>query len=299
VDEDGLPIVDISEPLPNDASGTPVVTPLIEDDLTPLKTLSPSDRTKLQAERERILDLLEEEERIEQKRDEELELEQRRQAAQKRAEAAKAQMESLKAAKEMQKRMGKALIRNISEAREKEEKAKKAFLDRENKLQEERKVVKQKKSVSFAELPQGGDGEPKDRMRTRGKDVGDVTFGRLRPRDTKMSDSLVMKMAVVEKIPETDQGDSDDEPLLGSPISTDRWEESAIRDNANMETDINDEPGLEEDYDLDAARHHREIALQYYKKRCAITQEASEVMTATMHDEDPWDQPVSVKAGPK
>jgi hypothetical protein len=101
----------------------------------------------------RILDMLEEEERIEEERHQARDRQQRREELEQRRANAKAELERVKTAKEMQKKMGKALLKNMADAREKDEQEK-ARQEREDMEREEaRRSRKPRKCVSWAELP--------------------------------------------------------------------------------------------------------------------------------------------------
>ena len=93
-----------------------------DPDLLPTWALSPAEQARRRAERERILDLLEEEERLQERKDAEDAREQLQKEMEKRKEAAKTEVENLKRARELQKKMGRALIRSVVESRDKEEK---------------------------------------------------------------------------------------------------------------------------------------------------------------------------------
>ncbi|KAG1877745.1 hypothetical protein DFJ58DRAFT_835467 [Suillus subalutaceus] len=54
--------------------------------------------------------------------------------------------------------------------------------------------------------------------------------------------------------------------------------------------DESDEGLLEEEFDWDSAQHHREVALEYYKKRHVIGAEATRAMTSHTHDDEEWNQ---------
>ena len=71
VNEEGLPIIDINEPVTAaDFAFRPDPSSTFDDpDVLPLWTLSPEERARRKAERERILDLLEEEESAQEARD--------------------------------------------------------------------------------------------------------------------------------------------------------------------------------------------------------------------------------------
>lgn len=323
-----MPIIDIVEPVKEDPAApgqpAPVAPPLIFDDpdLLPHWALSPAEKARRKAERERILDLLEEEERIEQERNQEAARERWRAELERRKEAAKAELESLRKARDLQKKMGKALLRNVIESSEREDKDK----EQEAKEWQEQKVqetVKVKKSVSFADELGAANEEASG---GKSKQWGDIALARLRkgkaPLLTRAQiDNQPMKMDVVERHPagvrmelppQNMEADSDDESVPGSPVPADSDEGEVIRSDADSEdlkhdpplsdsdaTDVEQmsdggEPVAWQEEDFDYAQHQREVALAYYEKRATIGMEAYSAMRAHSHDEDAneWDQPV-------
>jgi hypothetical protein len=315
LNEDGLPIIDINEPLPSEStSATPAAGKFVVPEppiVLPLWTLPSAELERRRAERDRILDLLEEEERLEAERDEEREEEERQKVLQKRRDAAGREISGLKAARDMQKQMGRALIRNMAEEREKEPQ-----LDQQPRLQEmgeeehERDALKPRKSVTFA-LP---DHESPDQgtQPGAGLDWGDVIPARLKPPvhvDQSYPDSYgPMKTTVVERFPnaveavsDDPEKDSDDESTPPSPsVSSDEDHlDSRFDDLAQGVDDTSEEDGeLEvgsEEFDLDTAQHQRQIALEYYEKRGKIGEQAAVALSPEVYNpnEDPWDQPVS------
>ena len=123
VNEEGLPIIDIVEPVPESepSVATDAIPASQDPNLIPLWALSLQEKARRRAERERILDILEEEERIQQEKDDTEERERFTADLEKRKQAAEAEMDALKKAREMQKKMGKALLKNLVVAREREE----------------------------------------------------------------------------------------------------------------------------------------------------------------------------------
>ena len=309
VNEEGLPIIEVTEPLDDtDISTVSNPTPFAEElEFVPLPALPVEEREKRRIEQEKLLDMLEQEEMEEEKSIE----------PSLKAEPFKQEtdVENLKAAREMQKKMGKALLRNMAEAREKEEIAKKERLFRDSAVDDQRKTLKPKKSVSFADLPDGGRGEPKDRTKIREieamLDWGDVAPGRLRSprRSTLMTkaemDKQPMKLEVVERllgIPSaTEQrqpthvlADSDDESNPSPPTNSDEETIPGVGVSVSRHSDEDEEEEEEEEFDLDTARHHREIALDYYNKRNVIGKDAAAMMSHSHRpDTDDWDQPVN------
>ncbi|KAH9843177.1 uncharacterized protein C8Q71DRAFT_736247 [Rhodofomes roseus] len=322
LNEEGLPIVDIVEPVKEDTAPFPppasVASPPIFDDpdLLPHWALSPAEKARRKAERERILDLLEDEEHIEQEREETAERERWRAELENRKAAAKTELESLRKARELQKKMGKALLRNVIETQENAEKG--AELEAK-----ERKVGKSKKAVSFADAP----GERTSNEATsedESKQWGDIALDRLRKGKTSLltraqMNNQPMKMDVVERHPGGAQAeppaqrepDSDDESVPGSPVPADSDEGDVIRSDVDSDeqtgheplsdsdaTDVEQmsddgEPVIWQDEDFDYAQHQREVVLAYYEKRATIGMQAYSAMRAHSHDEDAneWDQP--------
>lgn len=272
--------------------------------------LSPAEQARRRAERERILNLLEEEERVLEHRDAEAARARLQQEMEKRKEAAKTEVENLKRARELQKKMGRALIRSVVESRDKEEKEQ-AQQAEKDKLAAGNKAPKAKKSVSFAD-----DIDEDGRIKSSEKedvDWGDVAPGTLRPSTSKplaeRQDRQPMKLHVVERHPrwlgkaqfQPPEKDSDDESDPG--IADDGSDNGFLGDSKPPDSEDSDEerPADEQlsdwnDDDFDYAQHQREVALEYYNKRQSIGADATTAMRAHTHDEDEWDQPVSYRA---
>ncbi|OAX42003.1 hypothetical protein K503DRAFT_863414 [Rhizopogon vinicolor AM-OR11-026] len=307
VNDEGLPIIDISEPAADTVDVHSITAPFHEPDLIPVSTLSALEMEERRRTRDHILDMLEEEERIQLERDEEEEKERQRNDIRKRKEAAKAEMERLRAAKEMQKKMGKALLKNLAEAREKEERERKDLAEKEPPKSD---PSKPKKTVTFANppLPDELSAAEERQTATSSIDWGDITPARLRsinraPLITRADEEThPMRRNVVERHPASykpsseppSEGDSDDEPLSTSSLAHDEYG-NTLRESCNLDSDaddddISDEDVLAEEYDWDSAHHHREVALEYYKKRHVIGAEAARAMTSHTHDDEEWNE---------
>ncbi|KZT26560.1 hypothetical protein NEOLEDRAFT_1241017 [Neolentinus lepideus HHB14362 ss-1] len=315
VNEEGLPIVDINEPIQSTSELSTQSMPYEESDLLPLWVLGPAERERRQREQDRILNLLEEEERIEYERDADREHNQRREELERRKEAAKADLEKLKAARELQKKMGKALLRNMAQSKEREEREKQRQEEEDNRLLEEKKkaaTLRPRKSVTFADKPDHNAEESKRLTPILStSDLGDVTLAKLHtPRPglptARELDTGIMKMNVVERLPTgprspppignradvSSDADSDDESVLGSPVPADSDEGDIINSDVEESGSSEEEVVLDEEYDMDTVQHHREIALAYYEKRSTIGVEAKKAMTLHTHDSElDWDQP--------
>ncbi|KAF8136436.1 hypothetical protein EV363DRAFT_1158066 [Boletus edulis] len=290
LNEDGDPIIDISEPV-NEYSQTNIAPSSVPgQDSIPFSLLPPDERERRRRERDRILDLLEEEERLQQLQEERDAEEEHKEAIRKRKESAKAELERLKGARELQKKIGKALVRHAEEAGKD-----KQGEDVRSKPQDTYPVAK--KSVSFADAPaMKADGED-EQTPMRRIDWGDVTPGRLRAQtriplvSTAEAEKYPMKMRVVERHPTTtatspshSAADSDDE----SPSTLAGNNSSDEDKSSSTNNDLSGDEPLEDGFDYDAAQHHREIALEYHKKRRTIGAETAKAMAA--HSLDDCDQ---------
>lgn len=237
-------------------------------------------RRRLRQQRERILDLLEEEERQEQLREEQKERQEHEEISRKRKAETENEKERLIKAKELQKKMGRALLRNMAPSKEQENQKGVTRVQDEEDAQMKNPSSPKKKTVNFA------DSRDDSSPTTASVDVswGDVTAARLRPanRPTLMSQAefdkhTPMKMSVVERVPvgprtlpkpaiKVEERDSDDES---------EGDASDIEDGAQSD----EESTLEaEDFDFDFAQHQREIALEYHRKRTTIGEETAAAM---------------------
>ena len=236
--------------------------------------------------------MLEEEERLEAEREA---------AAEKESRAAK--MERLKAARELQKAMGRALVKNVTDFKAKEEQAKHALLEVDTTVSaEESKRLKPKKSVSFDLPPEESPVSPGPQQ-----DWGDVTPARLQPQQRSTPTAHgPMKFQVVERFPrklqlESSPKDSDDEsdpePV---PDGDDNKPDSTPVKRVEFHSDESTEDGGDFEFDkdetdIDAAQHQREIALAYYEKREKFVAQATAAFSSHSHiDDDSWDRPVGL-----
>ncbi|KAI6099925.1 hypothetical protein EDD16DRAFT_1657697 [Pisolithus croceorrhizus] len=293
LNEEGLPIVEITEPVSPSSeaqSGLPFTE---EPDLIPLHVLPPSERERRRRECARIFDILEEEERSQQLREELGETERRKEEMRRRKEAARMEYEHLKQAKELQKKMGRALVGSTSGSSETDPRPLRQV------------ASDSKKSVTFAE-PVPSDVITTERQPSQA-DCGDITAGRLRsshrvpPVSAAMTDKHVMKVQVVERRGENTSGptmehvaDSDDEsPTLPEPSSSQRCateprnieqRESSMNDTSSDEAQSVEET-LDESFDWDSAQHQREVAFEYFAKRHVIGTEAVRALAINNDDE--------------
>ncbi|KAJ3861279.1 hypothetical protein EV359DRAFT_66617 [Lentinula novae-zelandiae] len=226
LNEEGLPIIDITEPeaahvrsqiqsssSSSDPSDSPITTeapPLID-----LSTLSPAERDLRKRERERILDLLEAEEVLEQRSEREKEAQERREALDRKRDDGKTERQRLLELKETHQKMGKALLRSVisdDDDTKKAETQPSSFSPASSSAVKETAVTTniKKKSVSFAseDPTQVEPSEVSSKTSTDIADWGDFSKGRLRPNPkplvadvyTRQSEHL-MKLQVVERAP--------------------------------------------------------------------------------------------------
>ena len=334
LNEEGLPIIDIVEPVPTNNGTSPLAAAStaygeFDRDVIPLWALSAVEKARRRAERERLFDLLEEEERVQEAKEEEEDRERFKVELEKRKQAAEAEMDALKKAREMQKKMGKALLRNLAVARDREEQDKRDLEEREKQAREERKKLKPRKSVTFADLPPDHEYQPANSVPMPPPfDWGDVapaklqTGGKTSVLTKDQMDKGPVRMKVIERVPGTPRGpksppprtqpDSDDESEPSSPVPADSDEgEIILPDRSDSDdyppqhddSDVSDygipednEPVEWDDEGYDFARHQREIALAYYEKRATVGAEALAAMRNHEHTEaeNGWDQPVSL-----
>ncbi|KLO18543.1 hypothetical protein SCHPADRAFT_993438 [Schizopora paradoxa] len=318
LNEEGLPIIEISEPAEesegrrtNDAS-QPEIEITEEPDVIPLSLLSDQERARIQARCNKILDIFEEEEEKELATEEEREERERLEELAKREAEAKAERAHKLAQREMQKKMGKALLRNIAEARAKEEQEKSEMLASPVAGPSSCPTSpggsrKPKKKVSFANIPDVDVEKPKLEQEKSHLTLGDVSVGilkgntkRVRLKKDELA-NLPMKLEVVERIPgqwrsnsgvEEREADSDDDSSpedVTQPHADDEddEDEDEWRSYGNLEDE-------EDDDDLDTltqAHLQREVALSYIEKRNAIGPDLQELASSEGKGEHEWDAP--------
>ncbi|KAJ6502269.1 hypothetical protein C8R45DRAFT_975989 [Mycena sanguinolenta] len=280
LNDEGLPIIEITEPATASESH-PASGYVAEDVPIPPAAFSVSERERRRRERDRILDLLEEEERVEHAREharEEISEDQRQEILQKRREAAEKESTRLKAAKDMQRKMGKALLRDMATSRENSP----SDPTPESAVESKGTAFNPVKTVTFA-----SEVEAPESRETETSDWGDVVPGRLRAKggpsliSNAQFDGTPMKMHVVERVPGKPvgpQSDSDDESEPpDSPTIADSDEEAG-----GFESD--DE--LAEEVDMDFVHHQREIALEYNSSRARMAETTSNALQSHYHDQD-------------
>ncbi|KAH8106821.1 hypothetical protein BXZ70DRAFT_915252 [Cristinia sonorae] len=308
VNEEGLPIIDINEPdvAFTDAAHAVTDSSFDDPDLLPQWTLSPEEKARRKAERERLLDILEEEERLEAEREEMSERERFQEDLERRKLAARSDLESLKKAKELQKKMGRALVRNVIESKEKKDQEAAQELKDAEAARAAGKPLKSKKSVTFAvDVPQ--DGSDDQSIGTAGN-WEDVIPARMNKGHAPIwASKQPMKMDVVERNTAASlrsppprvsapEPDSDDESV---PEGADEDEDyTAGADGSDHESNgfLDDEEPVSDwdDEQFDSARLQREIALEYFEKRKTFGSQVTSAMRAHTHEEveNEWDQPI-------
>lgn len=210
----------------------------------------------------------------------------------------------LEAARELQRAMGRALLKDVKDFKAKEEKDRSALLEIDTQVSAEKtQRLKPKKSVTF-DLP------PEESPVSAGPqlDWGDVTPARLQPKQpsTPVAHGPT-KFRVIERFPRklqlgSSSKDSDDESDPEPVLDSDGEDESASTpvSHIGFHSDESTEDGGDFEFDegetdLDAAQHQREIALAYYEKREKFAAQAAAVFSSHSHtEEDPWDQSVGL-----
>lgn len=202
--------------------------------------------------------------------------------------------------------MGRALVKNVKDFKAKEEEAKNAFLEVDSSTKtEESRHLKPKKSVSFDLPPEESPVSPGPQQ-----DWGDVTPARLQPyQPSTPAAHGPMKFRVVERFPKelrlgSSPKDSDDEsdpePVPDSDGNGKGDGDHTPVKHVEFHSDESTEDGGafefdEDETDLDAAQHQREIVLAYYEKREKFAAQAATALSSHSHvGEDPWDRPVSL-----
>lgn len=325
MNDEGLPIIEITEPVEEiSSSSSNSARPSVENQevivdepaLVPLFDLSPAQRSQLRKQRDSILDALEAEESVQTKRDDERDARKKEDEMNLRRAAAKAELDRIRAAKEMQKKMGRALVRNnaneLGESRNPEVVSE---TSRPSNSTDAAQSQKAKKSVSFTgEVKINEGGSSKAVENNNMSDFGDVSIapimnGRRKAIKTSSLDKQPMKMDVIERIPGKDsirkqqmQGDSDDESVHETNSDNEMDDDdsdiidSEIQDSDpsddNEESD--DEGELDGELDLQEVQRQRKVALEYYKLKNKIGVDIAKVMKEDAEKDD-WDQPVSLK----
>ena len=297
VNEEGLPIIDITEPAEvsftrtSTGSQPPAVT---VEPLIPLASLPPTAQERLRERRNRILDLLEEEESRAEKTEKQRELENEEENLRKRKEEAAREKDKIREARELQKKMGRALLQNMGKAREKEEKEREAQRLLDEEADRRRSPSIKKKTVAFAEAVDQVKNAEADPVQEGWGDVIPARLGH-NNRPTLMSqnllDNLPMKSSVVERIPGGRRSFPKSPRPTQQTFDSDDESEPEADSGPETEAGLDDEPVLEQDeVDFDLAQHQREIAMEYFKKRSTLGGEAAAAMMN--HSHNTTDMPV-------
>lgn len=325
MNEEGLPIIDITEPYTEPESGPRAsassVSGRVPNLSPPTDARSEEEKVRRRAELDRIFASLEEEERM----DDEREL--RKNGIPDEKERQKLELEQKLAQRELQKKMGKALIRNFTQQREQEEQEKAkscepspapavAAASSASASAGQTKTVRPKKSVSFS-VPDDVDDKPAKPRPKPSLAWGDVSVGSLRsglPKAKIKAEEACrqpMKMEVVERVPgqalkpdlpERDSDDESDPEVPEEPFDDENEDEENTPpldgdyDDSEEGSERGDRGSDEEDdFDFSEAAQQREMALNYMRLRGSIGEDAYRATTAHTHEgegEDEWDQPV-------
>ncbi|KZS88393.1 hypothetical protein SISNIDRAFT_470199 [Sistotremastrum niveocremeum HHB9708] len=269
LNEQGEPIREISEPVQDneDPENIPADLPLI-----PLSSLPPDERARKRTEMERLLDELEEEEQAEAERAEARERERGQELVEKRKRETEDRIQEAKKLKSQEKKMGKALLRGLS--------------DDPPKPSSSSSSKPEAKKVSFAPETIRTDEQKKE------GGWGDITLAK--PSLSSLSAIAPMKLNVVERAPGTSRAatvmpepDSDDETPPPSEEGQSDDDEDEHSRNSDSEPDSDGD-----EWDFDTASHHREVALEYHRMRQTIGTQAMEeaYRQAQQEGEHEWDR---------
>jgi hypothetical protein len=298
VNEEGLPIIDIAEPVDGKQSQITETLPKIpvEEPFIPPTSLPPSARARRNEQVNRILDYLEEEEYQEELKDKQRELQERSDMLQKRKAQQGEEKANIKATKELQKKMGRALLQNIGKEKEKERQEKEAQRLQDETADKGKSPSLKKKTVAFVDTLDSSENDVVDREPSEPPDWGDLTLARLRAskRPTLLSQSLLdkhpMKMSVVERFPSGPPAfPSSSHPPQKFADSDDESDPAPESDSDTVAEDEDSESiVLEQDEaDFDFAQHQRQLSLEYYKKRSKFGQDAAEAIMNPSYAGDP------------
>lgn len=300
MNEEGLPIIDITEPVDDKPSQAtePLPTSIVEEPFTPLSSLPPSARAKRNDQVKRILDYLEEEERQEELKEKQREIQERSDMLQKRKLQEAEEKANIKATKELQKKMGRALLQNIGKAKEKERQEQETQRLQDEAADKGRSPSFKKKTVAFVDALDSSENDTVDPEPSEAPpDWGDVTLARLRAskRPTLLSQSLLdkhpMKMSVVERFPSGPPTLPPNSPHPRQNFADSDDESDPVPESDSSDTAAGDEDDSEfvfeqDEVDLDFAQHQRQIALEYHEKRRKIGQDAAEAIMNPSYTDD-------------
>ncbi|KAF8508370.1 hypothetical protein JB92DRAFT_3098010 [Gautieria morchelliformis] len=269
VNEEGLPIIDITEPI--DDLDTPSLSAATEDDEVieednypePISKLSPEALAVSRKHRDKILDLLEQEEEREERKshqEHQLEMKRKRDAArvemQKRMLTQGSDLAKRREAKELEKKMAKALISGLGEPETVKSKVAVAQAD-----------GKTKKVVTFADPPSAGS---EALPSTKQQAIVPAILPASKSRTTGLQ-KQPMKMEVVER------------NSLQAPVPTpgplEKLNQREPTRDSDDESDLdvasdNTVAESEEDDLVLSAQQHRELALEYHRRREALASNA-------------------------
>jgi len=304
VNEDGLPITDISESLPQTEGSDRQQEPITQDiPLIRFSSLPTVAREKLRQHRDRILDELEEEEHQEEVRQKKAEREEREELLRKRKAEAVNEQARRQQATELQKKMGRALMRNMGFSRKEPDCfIKEGDTEKQENPQTRTDTRERKKTVTFV--------EPQDsRSNINKPEWNDVTAARLRAEkrptllQSFLPDANPVKFNVIERMPAVDVSTTSSRSTPFSPFTKDSDDESEPEDNnlipcsdnsdgdeasgeGLLDSEEDDgEAELENQYDLDFAQHQQEIAMEYYNKRNIVGQDVARAIIDHSHEE--------------
>ena len=299
MNEEGLPIIDITEPV-DDKQFQTTDTSIVEEPFTPLSSLPPSARARRDDQVKRILDYLEEEERQEELKEKQRNFQERNDMLQKRKLQEEEEKANIKATRELQKKMGRALLQNIGKAKEKERQEEEAQRLKDEEADKRHSPSLKKKTVAFVDPIDNSENDVVDSAPSEAPDWGDVALGRLRAskRPTLLSQSLLnkhpMKMSVVERFPSGPPiPPSSPHPRQKFADSDDESDPAPESDSSDTVAEDDSESIEQDEVDFDFAQHQRQIALEYHRKRSKFGQDAAEAIMNPSYADDTLVKPTS------
>jgi hypothetical protein len=291
LNEEGLPIVEITEPISSMTTNT--VSHIASQSASSsevhtftehVSQLSQEGRAQERATIDQFFDELEAEEELEEAKNAELEqLRLHEEYERRKANAAK-ELERLCAATAMQKKLGKALLRGLSENSSTNEPILRAESNEDSEEGEHKGSKLNAKKVTFSESVEEKPTASRSRLLSSSSGLGTRPLYNDQPMKFQVVERTSTKPAVASLNPSHPEGDSDDDSIDGLPDSHDGDEDG----------EVEEDPVLQDETDFDDAQHQREIALAYYEKRATVGQDTARAMAAHSHEpiENEWDQPV-------
>lgn len=291
LNEEGLPIIEISEPVSDIDNAYGAGSILRDDPIVPISSLTEAQLDIRRRERDRILDQLEEEEEEKRVQEEQREVVKDKREYEKRKERVKDDLDKLKSAKAMQKKMGKALLRSLAEDREKETKKAPAA----SFPAEKRPATRPSKTVSFSEETKEADADvPSSRKHSR---VDDKEVAIMQPTVIERTPSISTIRKPFSATPlsrsRSDQTRSTEPMKYATPLYSQSIEHGYSDSEDTSDTQVEDADSADEEFEF--AREQRELALEYLERKQRMGAEFMNAMANPASPQEPdWNQEVHI-----